>query len=214
MFYKITLTSSCGLTQPDIEKIKNYFTQCRHVFLVNEFGESLQNSHCEGIVEFDTEHTANVTARCKLLYASMGVEVSDYSIRVKKITHLIGQIIYTNKELSGKGELILLKGWNSTWIDKTVKENVKNIPHKMLTKKGTRLTQNTGGALIHEWCLANNCRVTNKEDLKEVVRLMADQGFLFGSVRPKGIYVDVCAHFGDGRAASALFESELQWLDH
>lgn len=212
MFYKITLTSSGGLTKPDIAKIRAYFKQCRHVFLVNEFGESLQNSHCEGIVEFETEHTANVTARCHSLYSQMGVEVSDYSIRVRKITHLVGQIIYTKKELSGIGELILLQGWSQTWIDKTVKENVKNIPHKMLTKKGTRLTQNTGGALIHEWCLANNCRVTNKADLEEVVRLMADEGFLFGSIRPKGIFADVCAHFGDGRAAASLFHSDLQWL--
>lgn len=212
MYYHVTLTSSGGLNEHQISDIRNYFLQCRHVFLVNEFGESLQNSHCEGIVEFDTEHTANVTNRCKSLYSQMGVEVSDYSIRVKKVTHLDGAIIYANKELKLKGELILLKGWEQTWIDKTVKEGVKNIPHKMLTKKGTRVTQNTGGALIHEWCLANNCRITSKEDLIEVVRLMGDQRYLFGSIRPKGIFADVCALFGDGRAASSLFASELQWL--
>lgn len=212
MFYKITLTTSCGLGMGQIAQIKAYFEQCRHVFLVNEFGESRQNSHCEGLVEFDTEHTGNVTNRCQHLYRLMDLEVSPHSIRVKKITHLIGAIIYTNKELEGIGELILLKGWTQTWIDKTVKENVKSIPYKILTKKGTRLTQNTGGALIHEWCLANNCRIHSKLDLVEVVRKMGDEGYLFGSLRPKGILADVCALFGDGRAAAEFFENELQFV--
>ncbi len=212
MFYKVTFTSFGGLNSENISQIKNYFSSCNHVYLVNEFGESLQNSHVEGLVEFDTEHTANVTVRCRNLYKKMGLEVSHHSIRVKKVTHLIGAIIYATKELKEAGEILILKGWKQSWIDKTVKDNVKNIPYKMLTKKGTRLTQNTGAAVIHEWCLANNCCITGKEDLGEVVRKMACEGYLFGSLRPKGILADVCALFGDGRAAQEFFMNELHFM--
>jgi len=213
MFYKITLTSSGGLNSENISQIKNYFSGCNHVYLTNEFGESGLNSHVEGIVEYETEHTANVTIRCRKLYAKMGLDVSSHSIRVKKVTHLVGAIIYATKELQEAGELLVLKGWKQSWIDKTIKDNVKNISFKVLKKKGTRLTQNTGAAVIHEWCLANNCRIEGKTDLIEVVKRMASEGYLFGSLKPKGILADVCALFGDGRAAAEFFANELHFIE-
>lgn len=214
MFYKITLTASGGLTEDQIEQIKHYFETCDHVFLINEFGQSGSNSHVEGVVEFDTKKTWNVTQRVKTLYEQMGIEIIPrITFKVKAVTHLIGAIIYAQKELEDKGKIVLLKGWTSTWIDKQVKDNVKDIPHKMLKKKGTRVTQGTGPALLFEWCKANNQTIRYKQDYLAVIRSMADEGYMFGMIRHIGLYPDVCALFGDGIATVNVAESELRFVD-
>lgn len=176
-------------------------------------GESGLNSHVEGIVTYDTEHTANVTTRIKRLYDSMDLEVSPNSIRVKKASELVGAIIYANKELKTTGTLIILQGWKQSWIDQQVKDNVKKIPYKMLLKKGTRLSQNTAPAVIYEYCLANNLTVHSKFDLIEVMRKMGDERFLGGSTKPKGVLADVMSLFGDGRGLAAFYENELRFVE-
>ncbi len=213
MYYKITLTASGGLGDTQIGAFRKYFEPCKHAYLVNEFGESKMNSHLEGIVEFDTEKTSNVTDRIKLVYKKLEIEViPKVTFRVKRVSHLIGALIYVSKELRESGKVVLLKGWESSWIDQQIKDNVKSIPYKMLIKKGTRVSQNTGGAIVYEWCIAHNMQVTNKEELFKVVKLMGDEGFLFGSIRPLGIYQDVCALFGDGVATEECFRSALCFL--
>jgi len=215
MFYKITLTKSGGLSVDDCEGIVNYFEkESGHCYLVNEFGECEGNSHIEGIVEFETKTTSNVTDRVRRLYEALGIEeVQGISFKVKRATHLVGCLIYASKELTGTGKVLLMKGWKQTWIDKQVKDNVKNIPHSMLKKKGTRVTQGAGPALMYEWCKANGREIHYKQDYLEVVRSMADEGYMFGMCRTVGLYQDVCALFGDGAAAVAVAESDLRFID-
>ncbi len=214
MLYKITLTEAGGLTDAHIEELTKYFEPCNRGYIVNEQGDSGGNSHLEGVVEFDTNSTSNITQRIKRKYESIGIEVvPGITIRVKKITHLVGALIYASKEIKDKGKVIFLKGWEQSWIDKQVKDNVKNIPYKMLIKKGVRITQNTGGALMYEWCIANNCQVRSKLEYLEVVRQMSAKGFLFGNVRDIGLYADLGTHFGDGTAAYNKAESSLRFID-
>lgn len=216
MYYKITLTCSGGFTEENLIPFKQAFSLLENSYVVNEFGESGQNSHLEGIVEYSSEKTSNIKARIKTLYSRAGVEVvSGISIRIKQVTHLVGALIYVSKELKcpeNPAKILVLKGWNQSWIDKQVKDNVKNIPHKMLTKKGHRVTQNTGGALMYEWCLANNKRITNKFDMIQVGKDMASQGYLFGSIRVTGLYQDVLSLFGSGDAVESVWENELRFL--
>lgn len=213
MFYKVTLTSSGGLDANHIGVLVEYFKQCRHVYLVNEMGSSGANSHIEGIVEFDTVTTSNVTDRVKKVYKKIGLEVGEFTIKVRQATHLVGALIYASKELRLKGKVVLLRGWEQSWIDKQVKDNVKNIPHSMLKKKGTRVSQGTGAALVYEWCSANNTQVQCKRDYLEVVKSMAERGFLFGNTRHSGLYSDVCSLFGCGRACQSIAESDLRFID-
>ncbi len=214
MFYKVTLTKSEGLNDEEVNQIAEYFKQCKHCMLVNEQGESKDNSHVEGIVEFDTEVTSNVTKRVRGLYQKMDIEVTPgITFRVKKASHLIGALIYASKELAKEGKLILLKGWEQTWIDKQIKDNVKSIPHSMLKKLGTRLNQRSGPALMYEWCKANNKEVKYKVQYLEVVRDMSEQGFLFGTVKHSGMLSDLCGLFGCGVAAMRQAESELRFID-
>ncbi len=123
-----------------------------------------------------------------------------------------GAISYGSKELADKGSLLLLRGWNQTWIDKQVKDNVKKVKYNKLCSKGTRLTALAGAAVMHEWCVANNHVVTNKLDMIEVVRLMANDSYLFGNVKFKSLYCDLCALFGDGHAAESCCEEALHFL--
>ncbi len=213
MFYKVTLTCSGGLSAEQIGVLVQYFKGCRHGYLVNEQGSNGMNSHVEGIVEFDTQTTSNVTDRIKRVYEKMGIEVEECTIRVRQATHLIGALIYASKELRHGGKVVLLKGWEQSWIDKQIKENVKCIPHKMLLKRGTRINQSAGAALVYEWCVANNTQVKTKRDYLEVIRSMAGSGFLFGNARHLGLYQDVCSLFGIGRATQMCAESDLRFID-
>lgn len=214
MYYTITLTKSGGLSEEDVESLGKYFESCQHAYLVNEFGSSGGNSHIQGIVEFDTKVTSNVTGRIERQYAKLNIDVSKgISIKVKSATHLVGAFIYSSKELREGGKLVLLRGWNSTWIDQQVKENVKNIPYKMLKKRGTRVTQSTGPALMFEWCTANNMQITEKREYLEVVKAMGDVGYMFGCSRHLGLYQDVCALFDCGSAACSAAESALRFID-
>jgi len=199
MFYAVTLTARDGLTDENILIIGEYFKQCRHAYLINEQGDSGSNSHVEGVVEFETDITSNISKRLKTLYVRLKIEVvKGITFRVRKATEYIGCIIYASKELQASGKLVLLKGWSQTWIDKAIKDNVKKIPHKMLAKAGTRVYQKTGPALIYEWCIANNMHIETKFQYLKVIRYMGNQNYMFGSTRHVGLFQDVCALFGDG----------------
>jgi hypothetical protein len=211
--FNVTLTTSGGFQESHMETIKLYFsTNCANCYVINEFGDQGTNSHVQAVAQFKTVKTNNVTNRMKTLYGRLNLEVTTNSIRVYKITHLVGAFIYADKELKGDGKLILLKGWKQSWIDKQVKENVKNIPHKMLKQHGTRLTQGTAGALIYEYAIAHNMQVCCKQDYKAVAKLMAKDKYLFGSIRHIGVFQDVCALFGSGDAVEDVIENVLHWL--
>jgi len=168
----------------------------------------------QGVVEFDTEVTSNITGRITRLYEAMKIEViRGITFKVKKASHLVGALIYCSKELALEGTVVVLKGWEQTWIDKQVKDNVKNIPYKMLKKLGIRLTQGTGPAMIYEWCKANNMQVRDKTEYLEVAVCMSEKGYMFGSVRHVGLYQDVCSLFGEGGAVRSVIESDLRFLE-
>ena len=46
----------------------------------------------------------------------------------------------------------------------------------------------------------------------QVGKAMAKEGFLFGSIRPMGIYVDVMALFGSGDGLEKVWENEFRFL--
>ncbi len=214
MFYKITLTARGGLTEENIAHLVDYFKICKHAYIVNEFGDSGGNSHLEGIIEFDTKNTSNVTVRIKGQYEKMGVEVvRGVTICVKAVTHLVGAIIYASDELQKNGRLVLQRGWKDSWISQQIKDNVKNIPHKLLKKQGTRVTAGTGPALIKEWCVANNMHIYYKGDYLEVIQSMGDEGYMFGRGLHSGLLADVRALFGDGAGGKHQAESELRFID-
>jgi len=213
MYYKITLTASGGIPKSQCVELAKYFSVCEHAYVVNEFGESGGNSHLEIIAEFSTETTSNVTERMRVLYVRLKIPfVRGVSVRVKKATHLIGALIYASKELKESGVVLLLNGWESSWIDKQCRENIKSIPFKMLSKQGVRLTQNTAGARMYEFAKSINRRVVDMQSYREVAVLMAENQYLWGSVRHVSILQDVTALFKSGESVGMAIDSAFRFL--
>ncbi len=214
MFYTVTLTKRGGLNEHDIDEIVKHLSSCEHVYLANEFGQLGQNSHVQGIVEFDTDKTSNVTERMRRMYIKLGIEfVRGVSVRVAKVVDMSGAILYASKELGDKGKQVLLQGWESSWILEQVQENVKKIPFKTLKGKGIRMTQSTAGALIFEYAKARNYYVTDQETYREICVMMAKDGYLFGNLRHMGVIQDVCALFGDGEAVGYAIDAALKFFN-
>lgn len=180
--------------------------------MVNEHGESGGNSHVEAICKLPTQSTNNVTRRFHRLYQQMGLELTHQAIRVKKASHLVGALIYTAKELKTTGKLMVIKGWTQTWIDKQIKENVSDIPYKMLKGMGHRLTQQVAGATMYEYAKAHNMQVTSKQEYSSVAKLMAKDRYLFGTLRHIGVYQDVSSLFGSGEAVENVIDSQLAFV--
>lgn len=212
MFYKITLTTSGGLVQSQLDEFKSYFSECFHAFLVVEYGSTGSNCHLEGVVEYKTVKTNNVTVRIKNLYKRCGIEVSHNSINVQKAHHLNGALLYANKELETKGHILVQEGWTSSFIDQVVKSAVRKKTNADLMKGFTRVTQSHGGPLMYEWATANNMKVINKQSYLDVKKQMASEGYLFGTCRDQGLYQDVCACFGDGNAAYDVGDGNLHFV--
>lgn len=213
MYFKITLSTSGGLLPEHLDIFKSYFTQCPHAFLAVEYGKIGLNCHVEGIVDFDVKKTSSVRDRLKRLYLKKDIPwCPQYSVKIKIATHLVGAFIYARKEFKAQGKMLLIRGWTQTWIDQQVKDNVKAISYKSLMHKWTPVTQRTGGPLMWEWCNANNKRITSKYDFALVMRLMCEDGYLFGTLKDKGLYRDVMACFGDGRAAEAQALESLHFV--
>ncbi len=214
-YYCITLTTSGGFTETQVENLCHSFDSSKHAYVVNEFGSSDQFSHIQGLVEYDSVKTSNVTLRIKRLYKSLNLDVTPRSIRVKKATDYIGALIYSHKELEyseSKSKLMVIRGWSSSWIDEQVKNNVSKIPHKMLKKKLHRICASSGGALMYEWCVANNRIITSKSDYLNIVKSMAKEHYAFGMIKHKGIFQDVMSAFGEGLAAYQIADSELLFI--
>ncbi len=213
MFYKITLTASGGISSQHCKEIAQAFSGIKFAIVVNEFGDTGRNSHLECVLEFDTTKTSNVTERMRTMYNRLQIPfVRGISVRVKKVTHLAGAIIYATKEIDECGKVLLRNGWAMDWITKQRTENIKSIPFKMLNKKGTRLTQNTAGALMYEFAKSKGMAIRDKAKYREVAVLMGADGYLWGSVRHQGVYQDVCALFGDGAAVGEAIDQALKWF--
>ncbi len=212
MYYKITLTYRNGFPEVVLNSLKAQFQSLNHCFLVVEYGDSGSNCHIEGVIDRSTIKTSNVTRWLTGLYKKLELELTDYSIRVHKVTHLSGALTYASKELKSAGKVFVLNGWESSWIDQQVKSNLRKIPTSKLKSKGIRVTQNTAGAHIYEYCRANNMTITSKNSMIEVIKHMASHDYLFGSIRPLGVYVDTMTHFGIGQAAADSFEQALFFI--
>ncbi len=209
-------TSSPGLTSQHIDIARDYLDdKCEYAYVVNEFGTNQDNSHLQCVVSFKTKKQSNVMDKMKILYRLMDLEiVNRHTVVVKHATHMDGALHYISKELvaSKKGRVILRKGWRQGWIDNQVKEYAKKTPKAELQSLGKRFTQTTAPGAIFKWASANNMHVSNKQEFLEVGKMMAGEGYLFGTCNVKGLFMDVCALFGDGQATKDVWESALAFV--
>lgn len=212
--YKITLTARGGLTTENIDVLVNYFTKrCTHAYLVNEFGESGENSHLEGVIEILKTKTSNLTRSIANVYFGMDLEVIPrITICVKTCVALAGALSYSSKELRDKGNVVLLLGWEDSWIQQKVKSVARVRAPNTLMKMGTWLGKRLAPAKIYTWCKANNCEVKDLRSYREVCVKMGDEKYMFDRGIHKCTYANVMALFGDGRGIGKIIDDECRFL--
>ena len=212
--WTLSITAAGGLTSENIEKAVEYLDEkCKFAYVVNEFGVSGDNSHLQGVVSFTTKKQSNVMQKMKSLYLRMGIEiVNRHTCVVKSASEMDGALSYVSKELAKKGKVVLRKGWRQGWIDAQVKEFAKKTPRIELQSMGTRLTQTSAPGAMFKWCKANNMHIDSKRTFIAVGKLMTAEGYMFGTCRPSGIYMDVCGLMGSGRGLEDVWESQLAFV--
>jgi len=212
--YTITLTGPGGLTVDHIGVAKQWFNEnCVNCYVVNEFGDSELFSHLQVVAEFNTKKTSNVSGKMKKLYALMDIEVLPrITYRVKALSEMVGAIWYASKEINGKGNVVLLKGWRQSWIDEQVKAGEKKRPVKEYEKLGIRLTNNTAPGAMFKWAQAHNMQITNKAEFIAVGKQMTCDGYQLGGCRVKGLFMDVCGLFKNGDALEAIWTNDLFFI--
>ncbi len=213
-FYKITLTRSGGLTDENVENLIKYFTkQCKHAYLVNEYGESGSNSHIEGVVEFDTEKTFNVTRAISNVYLKLGIEViPGITMVVKSVYSLQGCLSYASKELREKGHVVLLIGWEESWIKNKTKLIGKRKSPTTLLGLGKWVTKRTAPAEIYTWCQTNNRKIACLRAYREVLVSMGEEQYMFDKGIHKCTYANVMSLFEDGSGIGQIIDDECRFL--
>jgi len=213
-FFKVTLTARDGLTADQISKLVESFTaKCNHAYLVHELGEAGSNSHLEGVLEWSTNKTSNVTRAIRTLYNSIEIEVNQpYTIMVKSVYSLQGCLSYASKELNEKGTVVLLQGWEESWIKQKTNSVAMNKAPKTLKQIGQWIGKRIGPAQIYTWCEANNRRITNLREYREVCVSMAENQYMFDRGIHKSPYANVMALFKDGRGVGEVIDDECRFL--
>jgi len=214
-FFKVTLTARDGLTDENVAALVKFFTKrCKHAYLVNEFGEAGGNSHLEGVVELSSKKTSNVTRSLITVYENNGIEVSQpHTIMVKSCYHLQGCLQYASKEIKELGRVVLLLGWEQSWIQDKTQNIANNTAPKTLKQMGTWIGKRIGPAQIYTWCVANNRRITNIREYREVCVSMGEEQFMFDRGIHKCTYSNVMALFNDGRGIGEIIDDECRFLN-
>lgn len=214
-YFTLSITTAGGLTEAHVETVRKYLDdKCQYAYVSNEFGENETNSHVQAVVSFTTSKQSNVMDKMKRLYKKLELDiVNRHTVVIHPVVAMDGALHYIEKEYKGKGKCILRKGWQQGWIDDQVKEYAKRVAGKGIKKMGVRLTQTTAPEAMYVWAKANNMHVEDKRSFIQVGKLMAAEGYKFGTCRTKGLYMDVCALFGDGRALEDVWESDLQFIN-
>ncbi len=213
-FFKITLTAAGGLSAKNVQELVKYFTKkCKHAYIVNEFGESGANSHMEGIIEFPGKRTDNVTRAISTQYKRLGIDVvARITINVKSVFSLQGCLSYASKELKNNGKVVLLLGWEESWIQTKVGNVSRNISPTTLLSMGTWVNKRIGPAQIYKWCQTNNRRIRNLREYREVCVSMGDNQYMFDRGIHKCTYANVMALFKDGCGVGEIIDDECRFL--
>ncbi len=210
--YAITFTtSSPGF---DAHETRTILEWCRHnsdaCMLVEEVAAT---RHLHAAFRCTQKTTVQVTRMICTLYERMKLPwVPKVSVRVRKMTELVGWFHYLKKDLGDKQPL-LLTGWKMTWITEQCLENLKKIPHKMLLKQDYQVTSKTGVAIVIEYAKRNNLPLCDKFTFADCITDMAKECYTFDSVRVKWLFCQVMARCGHPRFMKSHILNELAFLD-
>ena len=212
--YAITLGTSRDFLAEEIVSIAQHFARnCDACLLVEERGAS-GKLHLHASTK-QKQKTANlVTLALTRLYEKLKIPCQKgVAIKVKKTTDEIGWFHYLTKDMEDGQQPVLIFGWEMTWIQDQCRDNLKKIPHKMM--KGNDYTLNMAIAtnVVLQYAKRTGIPLSGKDGFKTCICRMAEEGYLFHSVKFKVLYAQVLARTGDTRPMQSLLDLELCGLE-
>ncbi len=215
--FMITLTTGGEFSVDFTTGLKDWFVKkCTQVLLVTEGWDfnAEERPHYHGVGSFKTNNASNITRMLKKLYDKFEVPwQKNISIRVRKVTDLIGSWHYCLKDTSDGNPPLLVMGWRMSFIKEQCRANVGKIPYKVLMKNKHCLSTKTATATVMAYAKASAHVLSGKESFASVICQMAQDGYQFENVKIKWLYTQCMSLTGDSGPMRSLIMGELRFCD-
>lgn len=210
--YFITLTSNVCLS--DFEPaIVLWHRRGDKVLLVGEDHLS-GKKHYHSLITVASPKTANaLTKNLVRFYEKESIPLQKgVSIKVKRVSNQVGMFHYLTKDLNDSPPVLII-GWTMSWIKEQCLENLKLIPHKMLTKGVVMLTKRNAVGYFLKYREAKGAVVDSKLSFCQLVAEMMTDGYQFDGVQTKYLFSQVMARQGEQRFAISMLMGDLNFID-
>lgn len=212
LHYFYTLTAQDGLQPDHLVRFKRWFQDNTDSCLVVRELHSNGNVHLHAGTKQKHKTSGELTRRFAKLYEQLNIPwVKGVSVKIKKVTDLIGIFHYLTKELQGAP--LLCQGWQMTWIQQMCKDNLKKMPHKMIKGDDHTMNMVTATNLVMHYATRSGLPLTGKESFKTVICCMARDGYQLHNLKFKILYAQIMARFNDFKPLSRLLDYELDCLE-
>lgn len=211
--YCITISPRQSFTREERKKLCFWHSKFDSVLLVAEDRPSDGVEHYHSLIQANVKSAHSITKQLVRLFEREGWEyVKGVTCQVKSCSDRIGWMHYLLKDQGDKAPLGI-KGWKLSWIKQQCLDNLKKMPHKMLSKGQYMVNPKIGTRLVIEYAKARSIPLTGKDSFKTVLCAMAADGYQFEGAKLKFLYSQVMAMCGDARAFASLIDNELHFLD-
>lgn len=169
-------------------------------------------AHLHSCFRYDAKQTSTITKSLVRLFDTHQIPYeTNVTIRVKKVTDLIGMFHYLTKELEGKP--LVLTGWRMAWIRQQCLDNLKKMPRKMLVKDDAFIDMRSSVGLVLEYSKRKGIPIAGRTGFRSCLCAMAREGYRFEKIKIRQLYIHVLAQLGDSRPFGSFIDNELQFLD-
>lgn len=212
-YMTLTVSPREDLDIPQIEALIQFHrAEGPFALLISELRPGDSVMHFHSVFQAKAMQAAKVRIKVELCLRRAGVEITrSVTVKVKQCTDLIGWFHYCTKDASYVRHYI--KGWEMSWIKEQCLANIKKIPNAVLLKDKHHITAKGATARILAYAKAQGTPITGKESFKDIVCLMAREGYEFQNVKIKWCYSQVMAMCGCDRAMRSMLDGELHFLD-
>jgi len=208
-YYMATLAPKIWFTKEERAPLYKWFS--RHDQVLG-YTEVASRKHLHVLFSSDVKKTGNVTRSLEQLFDKHKIEFEKgITINVKKASHPLGYFHYLTSDVKG-GTRVLLKGWRQTWIQEQCRNNLKQIPRKLLKKDVYVVNNVEGPDLITLFAERHHMPLVDKRTFIAVVVEMECNKYRFHSCKKKDLLTNTLALHGHIRCSVSLWESELCFI--
>ncbi len=207
--YSITLVRRVGFREDSIETVSAWFNKHSEECLLVKEPHKDGRLHLHAACTLSLKSTNQVTRKLETLFKNNKWDLGPRDIRVKRTVNEVGWFHYLCKA-NDSCDYVLLKGWTDTWIQQQMRESVKSIPRRIISKDYFVVSKHECVARILHYCDAHNIKLIRKTDFIQVIGLMRKSKYLFHGVRWSSVYPEVMAILGV--SAPSIREVEMGLL--